>query len=111
MMLQGEIWHCDLNPIKGSEQAGSRPVVIISGNAMNQNAKIRIVCPLTTQLKFYHGNVILKPSKSSGLTQESEVLTFHIRSVSEKRLMRKIGEIHPNELAQIHATINDILRY
>jgi len=45
-MKQGEIWMADLNPVVGSEQQGIRPVVIISGNAMNNNLGISIVCPL-----------------------------------------------------------------
>jgi mRNA interferase MazF len=54
-MKQREIWVVDLNPVKGSEQKGIRPVVVISGNAMNDHLNIAIVCPLTTQIKNYAG--------------------------------------------------------
>jgi mRNA interferase MazF len=47
-MKQREIWLVDLNPVKGSEQRGIRPVVIVSGNAMNDNLQICIVCPLSS---------------------------------------------------------------
>ena len=50
-MKQGEIWFTELNPIKGSEQAGFRPVVIISGNALNDFTQVLICCPLTTKIK------------------------------------------------------------
>ena len=46
-MKQREIWLADLNPVKGSEQRGVRPVVILSGNSMNANLDICIVCPLS----------------------------------------------------------------
>ncbi|MGB5943573.1 MAG: type II toxin-antitoxin system PemK/MazF family toxin, partial [Leeuwenhoekiella sp.] len=90
-MKQGDIWELYLNPTKGSEQSGRRPVVIISGNMLNQHLQVVIVCPLTTKIKNYKGNLILKPSESSGLVKESEVLTFHVRSVSKERLQNKLG--------------------
>ncbi len=110
-MKQGEIWYTDLNPTKGSEQAGLRPVVIVSGNLLNQHLSILIVMPLTTRIKKYKGNPILLPSEKNGLTAESEILVFHIRSVSKKRLVRKLGNIEPDELARVTKTLNDILRY
>jgi mRNA interferase MazF len=83
-MKQGEIWYADLNPTQVSEQAGLRPVVIISGNLLNQHPNIVIVVPLTTKVKKYKGNPILKPSKENGLKEESEMLVFHVRSVSKE---------------------------
>ena len=108
---QGEIWQADLNPVKGSEQAGFRPVVVLSGNLLNQHLAIAIVVPLTTKIKNYKGNPILKPSQTNGLKNKSEMLVFHIRSVSKDRLMRKVGMINPDELAQVTKTLNDILKY
>ncbi len=110
-MKQTEIWEMYFNPVKGSEQSGRRPAVIISGNAVNDNLNIVIVCPLTTKIKEYKGNVILKPNTLNNLNDTSEVLTFHIRSVSKERLKKKIGIITKEELKQIKKTINDLLRY
>ena len=50
-MKQAEIWNVNLNPVKGSEQAGFRPVVILSGNLANEFLRTIIVCPLTTKVK------------------------------------------------------------
>ena len=110
-MKQGEIWHADLNPPKGSEQAGSRPVVILSGNLLNQHLPVVIAVPLTTKVKNYKGNPILKPSKTNGLKSESEMLVFHIRSISKDRLKKRQGNIEAAELAQAVKTLNDILKY
>ncbi len=110
-MKQGEIWNLSLDPIKDREQAGFRPAVIISGNLMNTYLDVVIVCPLTTSVKNYKGNCILKPSKTNGLSKKSEILTFHIRSVSKHRLLKKLGHIEPSELAQVKQGLNDILRY
>ena len=110
-MKQGEIWYADLSSTKGREQAGLRPVVVISGNLLNQLLSVVIVMPLTTQVKSYKGNPILTPSKSSGLKTESEILVFHIRSVSKDRLVRKLGAIGKAELERAVKTLNDILTY
>lgn len=110
-MKQAEIWYADMNPVKGSERAGYRPVVIASGNLLNKYLKFVIAFPLTTKIKNYKGNVVLKPSNNNGLEQASEVLTFHIRSISQDRLVKKIGSITKQELEQLITGLNEILKY
>ncbi|MEO6884537.1 MAG: type II toxin-antitoxin system PemK/MazF family toxin [Bacteroidia bacterium] len=110
-MKQGEIWYANLNPIKGQEQAGVRPVVIISGNLLNTHLHIVICCPLTSKIKNYKGNVVLQPTTKNKLKQLSEILVFHIRSISKERLTKKIGEITTNELLIIKQTLNEIMDY
>lgn len=110
-MKQGEIWELYLDPTKGSEQGGRRPAVIISGNLLNKYLEVVIVCPLTTSIKNYKGNLIVEPSKENGLKEKSEVLTFHIRSVSKKRFDKKIGMISEESIEVIKDTLNDILNY
>ena len=89
-MKQCEIWYANLNPGKGSEQKGFRPVVIISGNLLNQYLPVVIACPLTSKLKNYKGNVVLEPNADNGLTEKSEIMVFQIRSISKDRLIKKI---------------------
>ncbi|HEY5823885.1 MAG TPA: type II toxin-antitoxin system PemK/MazF family toxin [Cyclobacteriaceae bacterium] len=110
-MKQGEIWNANLNPSKGSEQAGFRPVVILSGNLLNQHLNVVIVAPLTTKIKNYKGNPVLNPDKLNGLKKESELLVFHIRSVSKDRLVKKVGSISKTEITTAIKTLNDILKY
>lgn len=110
-MRQGEIWEMYFDPVKGSEQGGRRPAVIVSGDLMNKYLKVVIVCPLTTKVKNYKGNLILEPDKLNGLEEKSEVLTFHLRSVSKERLKNKLGSISKREVDLIKSTIDDILRY
>lgn len=110
-MRQGEIWDLYLNPTKGSEQSGRRPAVIISGNMLNTYLQVVIVCPLTTSIKNYKGNLIIEPNEINGLTKTSEVLTFHVRSVSKTRFGKKIGEIPLKDVNVIKKTLNDILKF
>ena len=110
-MRQKEIWYANLSPTKGREQSGHRPVVIISGNMLNKYLDVVIACPLTSKIKNYKGNVVLKPSGSNGLDSKSEILIFHIRSISKNRLVKKIGSITETELSTVKLGLDDILRY
>lgn len=110
-MKQGEIWQANLNPTTGSEQAGFRPVVILSGNLLNQHLNVVIVAPLTTKVKGYKGNPILDPNKVNGIRIKSEMLVFHIRSISKTRLSKKLGTVTESDLAMAVKTLNDILKY
>lgn len=110
-MKQGEIWLVDLNPVKVSEQAGVRPVVIVSGNLANTHLKTVICCPIISKVKNYKGNLVLEPSKQNGFKAVSEILTHQIRSISKDRLMKHIGAISAKELAQIKQSFDEIWRY
>lgn len=110
-MKQREIWYADLNPVKGSEQSGHRQIVIVSGNMLNEHLPVVISCPLTTKIKNYKGNIILAPDKQNGLSQKSEIMIFHVSSISKDRLLKKIGSITDDELAQLKQGLDDILRY
>jgi mRNA interferase MazF len=110
-MKQSEIWYADLNPVKGSEQQGFRPVVIISGNVLNTYLPVVIACPLSTKIKNYKGNIILKPDKENGLEYISEVMVFHIRSISKDRLVKKTGSITVRQLGLIKHGLEEILTY
>jgi mRNA interferase MazF len=101
IMRQGEIWFADLEPTKGSEQAGRRPVVIISGNALNETLPIAIIVPITSKIKSYPTCVLLRKGRTSGLKKDGEAIPFQIRAVSKRRLTKKIGRVSVEELRQI----------
>lgn len=111
MMRQCELWYADLSPVIGSEQAGLRPVVIVSGNLANTYLNTVICCPLTSKIKNYKGNVVLQPNANNHLKKASEILTFHIRSIAKERLVKKIGLITESELAAIKKGLEEIWRY
>jgi len=110
-MKQGEIWDIYFDPTLGSEQSGRRPAVILSGNLLNKYLDVVIVCPITTSVKKYKGNVVLEPNGSNGLKKESEILLFHIRSVSKNRLKKHRGRITTEQLEKLKLGLDDILRY
>ena len=110
-MKQREIWLADLNPVKGSEQKGIRPVVIVSGNAMNDNLGICIVCPLSTKVKNYAGCLVLKKDEMNGLDQDSEIITFQVRTISKERLISIKGAITKQQLEIIKKGLQEVLTY
>ena len=100
-MRQGDIWFADLNPTKGSEQSGKRPVVIVSGDTLNDALPIVIVVPITSKIKSYPTCVLLIASKSNGLKEDSEAVPFQVRAISKKRLTKSIGRTTQEELREI----------
>ena len=110
-MKQREIWWADLNPVQGSEQRGTRPVVIISGNTMNDHLDIGIICPLSSKIKNFTGCLVLKRNKINGLEMDSEIISFQVRTISKSRLVSKIGNISEEELRQVKVGLNEILTY
>jgi len=110
-VFQGDIWLADLNPSVGREQSGFRPVVIVSGNMLNNYMPLVFAVPLTTKIKYYKGNPILLPSQENGLSKKSEILVFQIRSISKNRLKERTGKVKQVEIDRMIRTLNDLLTY
>ena len=101
LLFQKEIYFADLSPTIGKEQKGKRPVVIISGNTMNKNFGVFIICPISSKIKNYAGCVKLEKNKINKLKEDSEIITFQIRTISKERMINKIGEITDEQLKKI----------
>lgn len=108
-MKQGDIWMAHLEPVKGGEQAGFRPVLIISGDLLNTHAPVVICCPLSTSIKAYKGNLVLSPTPTNGLKADSEIMVYHIRSLSKGRLIEKVGEAGAEVVRFIHQSLHTLL--
>lgn len=110
-MRTREIWLAYLNPSEGFEKGGKRPVLIISGNAMNSRSGLVIVCPFTSKVKNYSGNIIILLDELNGLSIESELLSFQVRTVSSVRLIKKIGSVSKEILNLILQKLIKICTY
>jgi mRNA interferase MazF len=108
-LKQAEIWLADLEPVKGSEQGKTRPIVIISGNTMNTYFPVVIACPLSSSIKNYEGCLVISKNKINGLTIDSEIISFQVRTVSKERLLKKIGAITNVQLIAVINGLNDVL--
>ena len=107
-ILRGDIYWADLNPVRGSEQAGSRPVIILSQDAFNQLSGTVIAVAITSQPQRAGFPLTLELS-GTRLPKRSWVKISQIRTLSVKRLGKKIGSVTPEELDQIVEGLNEIL--
>jgi len=108
-ILRGDIYWADLNPVRGSEQAGLRPVVVLSHEVFNQHSGTVIAVAVTSQPQRTGFPLTLELS-SSRLPKQSWVKISQIRTLSVERLGKKIGTVTPEELVQIVEGLNEILR-
>lgn len=104
---RGEIWLADLNPTRGHEQAGTRPVLIISNDAFNHGpAGLIFVLPLTRTNRRIPLHVPVNPPEG-GLSARSFILCDTLRSVSKDRLG---GKVWGRVSSQTMRKVEDILR-
>lgn len=83
----------DLDPVRGHEQAGRRPALVVSVDALNQSAaELAIVLPITSRRKNVRSHVPVQPPEG-GLDRSSFVKCEDVRSVSTSRLDRRLGAV------------------
>jgi len=107
-ILRGDIYWADLNPVRGSEQAGLRPVVVLSHEVFNQHSGTVIAVAITSQPQRTGFPLTLELS-SSRLPKQSWVKISQIRTLSVERLGKKLGTVTPEEAEQILEGLNEIL--
>lgn len=100
-IVRGEVWLADLNPVKGHEQAGNRPCLIISVDLFNQGASgLVVVLPITSKKKGIPFHVELNPPEG-GLKVQSFIKCEDVRSISVERLEKRWGIVSPEILAAV----------
>jgi mRNA interferase MazF len=89
------IWLANLDPVIGSEQGKTRPVLVISDNRINQLLTVVNVLPVTSrkQKRKIYPNETLLEQDIYGLKRESIVLCYQIRTLDKARLLSKLGEV------------------
>jgi len=100
-MKRGEVWSVTLNPTKGSEQRGTRPAVIISPDSMNSSLDTKVIIPLTTKTKTWPSRINTEFNCEKG-----QAMCEKIRTISSKRLDKKLGTLSDGELIEILSTIS-----
>lgn len=91
---RGDIWLADLNPVRGHEQAGRRPVLVVSVGPFNKSkAGLVVVVPVTSTLRSIPWHVVLQPPEG-GLANPCALLCEAVRSISKDRLLTRWGTVH-----------------
>ncbi|OGQ50796.1 MAG: MazF family transcriptional regulator [Deltaproteobacteria bacterium RIFCSPLOWO2_02_FULL_53_8] len=107
-ILRGDIIWADLNPVKGQEQAGLRPVLILSQEVFNERSGTVIAVALTSQPQKA-GFPLTLEIKCANLPKRSWVKISQIRTLSKERLGKKIGKVTHEELDRIVEGLNEII--
>ncbi|MBM3319928.1 MAG: type II toxin-antitoxin system PemK/MazF family toxin [Candidatus Eisenbacteria bacterium] len=107
-ILRGEIRWADLNPVRGSEQAGRRPVLVLSHDVFNERSGTVIAVAVTSQPQRA-GFPLTLELKSRGLPKQSWVKISQIRTLAVERLGRRLGRASPEEIAQVVDGLNEIV--
>ena len=107
-ILRGEVRWADLNPVLGREQAGRRPVLILSHGIFNQRSGTVIAMAITSQPQKA-GFPLTYSLNSMQLQKRSWVKISQIRTLSVQRIGSKLGDIEPEQLVEIIDGLNQIL--
>lgn len=99
-ILRGEIYWADLNPTRGNEQTGRRPVLVISHNVLNERSGTVIALALTSKPQKA-GYPLTYQLKAARLPKPSWVKISQVRTLSTDRLSHKLGKIDERELTDI----------
>lgn len=102
-MRRGEVHYTRLGPGEGSEQAGARPVIIVSRDSINTHLSIVIGVPCTTYRpgrRLQASRVVLR-APEGGLHVDSVALCEQVAALSKSRLLRVLGALSPEALAEV----------
>lgn len=102
MIKRGEIYYADLSPIKGSEQGGVRPCLIIQNDVGNKFSPCTIVAIITTRTTKAKLPTQLWLPSSCGLPRNSMVECEQIRTIDKRRLGEKCGEVDPQTMQKVN---------
>ncbi len=107
-LLRGDIRWADLNPVRGREQAGLRPVLIISHDVFNERSGTVIAVALTSRPQ-QAGFPLTMALASESLPRRSWVKISQVRTLSAERIGRKIGAAYSEELEEVIGGLLEII--
>lgn len=99
-MNRGDVYDARLDPAEGSEQAGTRPVLIVSRDAINQNSSVVVIAPFTNAANIgrsYPSNVLIAKDEG-GLSADSVLLGGQVRAITKSRLLHFRGSLSEQAL-------------
>lgn len=104
---RGDVYQAALDPIRGSEQGGERPVVVMSRDAINKSSQVVIIVPVTDRAnkkRIYPSHVVLKAG-DGGLRIDSVALAEQVRAIAVTRLLTRVGQLSPHSISAIGAAL------
>jgi mRNA interferase MazF len=107
-ILRGDIRWAELNPVRGHEQAGTRPVLIVSHDVFNQRSGTVIAMAMTSQ-EPRAGFPLTWESKAPGLTKRSWIKISQVRTLSVERIGKRLTRASEEEMARVIVGLNEIV--
>jgi mRNA interferase MazF len=110
-MKQGEIWLINLDPTVGAEIKKIRPAIIVSDDSLGK-LPLKIIVPITDWKDRYEiapWMIKLEPNSKNGLTKDSSADCFQVRSVSQERFVKKLGNISLIIMDEIKIGLSKVL--
>jgi mRNA interferase MazF len=107
MPLRGELFMANLEPSQGSEQGGTRPVVVVSRDALNKFSPVVVVCSITdaaNKKKIYPSHVRVSAG-TGGLRLDSIVVCEQVRAISKTRLKEPLGKFDKSVMTSVEAAL------
>jgi mRNA interferase MazF len=107
-ILRGDVRWADLNPVRGSEQAGNRPVLVLSQDIFNDRSGTVIAVAITGQPQRA-GFPLTFELKSVRIPKQSWVKISQIKTLAVERIGKKIGRANPQEIAKVIEGLEEII--
>ena len=102
VVKRGDIFYADLSPVIGSEQGGTRPVLVVQNDVGNKFSPTVIIAAITSQInKAKLPTHIEISAHDVGLLKDSVILLEQVRTIDKKRLREKIGRLDDDQLAAV----------
>ena len=106
---RGDIYIANLNPFRGSEQGGTRPVLVLQNNDGNLYCPTLIIAPLSSKLKKPNLPTHYLLKKGRGLMTDSIVELEQIKTIDKSRIKRYIGKITPEQMSGVEEAVQKSL--
>jgi mRNA interferase MazF len=104
---RGDIYLVEFDPARGHEIQKTRPAVVIQNDIGNQHSPVTIVAAITSRLspKPYPVEVAISPTKANGLLMQSAIQLGQIRSVDQRRLLKRLGAVDAGSMQRVDAAL------
>ena len=110
-MKQNEVWLINLDPTIGSEIRKTRPAIIVNDDSLGK-LPLKIIVPITDWKDRYEiapWMIKIKPTTTNGLTKDSSADCFQVRSVSQDRFVKRLGELSESLMDEIRIGLSKVL--
>ncbi|MGI6064938.1 MAG: type II toxin-antitoxin system PemK/MazF family toxin [Bacillota bacterium] len=106
IIKRGEVFYAELNPVQGSEQGGTRPVLVVQNDIGNQYSPTTIILAITSQInKAKLPTHVELPKEKTGLERDSVILAEQVRTIDKSRLQHKVTVLSNEIMEKVNRAV------